>query len=310
MDNNQVGAQSMTGFARTVTEFGEGRLTIEMSSLNSRYLEVNLKGNFYDLIERECRSIIKKNFERGKIEVSVNLTKGFLPQKEGSLTQGGIKEWRDLRKRYRDFRLDFNNDELLSSLSDSVLFPLFVSRYTPERQQVKYDEEKDLILTQIEACAGALLLARLKEGTLLLTDIAARCSRLNLICETLLGVQESYRSLVEGRFRQKVLEVAHEFGSAMDEGRLSAEVCYYLERSDIAEELARIEIHLQGLRDALAGNTSGRRLEFLCQELGREFNTVGSKLKGSGESFKSYFSMILDAKLELEKIREQSLNIQ
>ena len=292
--------QSMTGFGQGSAENAELRIDVEMRSVNSRFLDLVLRlPKGYGSIEQKIREGVTSEVKRGRVEVSV---------KREVLSAGGV-------------RVEFNQGlfEALLGVYKKVGVGVGFGLNWPEaaaldilRRQEILDVSEGLIdpgaelkLVQ-QAVAGALselCSMRRFEGARLADDLTQKLAGI----EEILQKMEVNAADTPVKFRGKLLERIEllEPSVKMDLERLAQEVALLADRVDISEELVRVRSHCAQFRKALAEAGSGRRLEFLLQELGREFNTSGSKCQDA-----EIQTLVVDAKAELEKLREQVLNIE
>ena len=265
---------------------------MEVRSLNSRYLEMNLRLPA-GLMEQEAslRNIIKEKFARGRIDVFVSVKESG---KVASLDVGKAKE---LYAGLDGIRRELGINEPPTMAELIALKDLFLSEevgYDPASLKDVFDEA----LAQVEAM-------RLAEGRVIAQDIAARVEileRLNGEMKELLP--KTAQALME-KFAAKIRALMAEAG--VDEARIAQEAAVLAEKADIAEELTRITGHLEHMRKMINGKSDkiGRELDFLLQELNREANTIGSK---TGEM--EITGRDIQFKTEVERIRQQAQNLQ
>ncbi|HSW64627.1 MAG TPA: YicC/YloC family endoribonuclease [Dissulfurispiraceae bacterium] len=281
--------QSMTGYGATEQE----GYKVEIRSVNQKGLDIGVRmPSLLMQYEVEIRSRIREAFQRGKVDVMISLTE----QRQPAVTVN-----RELAKSMHDA---FGRLQQELSLPGQIGIEFF-SGY------------RDLILQSepshdSEALFGALAAAIHRLRTMRETEGAAMAAEL---CRILDGFEADYMSLcsiadgVVARLREKMtVKVAELLGSTeLDEARLAQEVALIAQRSDIAEEIARLRSHIDQLRNALSAGDSaiGRRLDFLLQEMHREVNTIGSKADEIG-----VISLTIEMKNAVGRLREQSLNIQ
>jgi uncharacterized protein (TIGR00255 family) len=291
---------SMTGFGRGAAEFSGGRVVAEVRTLNHRFLEISVRSPrellFFDPAVRRA---LKQRVSRGKAEVflTVERTAGRIPL--------SLERARVLLQQLRpvaDMAGDrVNLDHLLAAAGGA----------TGEASAV--EDETGLALAAEAALAAALapLLAhREAEGMALVDDLRARLGRLG----ELRVLMEPFVAQALPRITRQVAEFLARWDMAarVDAGRMEAEVVLLAQRSDITEELTRLGAHLEAMAGLLEGEGGGgkgegvgRRLDFLIQEAGREVNTVGSKAADSALA-----ALVVEAKTELERVREQVQNLE
>ncbi|HET7178479.1 MAG TPA: YicC/YloC family endoribonuclease [Chryseosolibacter sp.] len=289
--------KSMTGFGQASLDEGQSKAYVEVKSLNSKFLDLNLRlPKIFSDREPEIRNIISEKLERGKVSVSVEY------EKTADLT---------VRQTYNEQLFVAYYTEL-KKLADKVYAPyetLFELALTsPDVIQTNTREEageeawarvKGLLLEALKNCDGF----RLDEGKVLGSMLAGCCK---VIGESLEKVKELDPKRVERirlRLRNNVVAFFGEEG--FDTNRLEQEIIFYVEKLDINEEKVRLKSHLDYFMAALAApQSNGKKLGFIAQEIGREINTIGSK-SNDAEIQKHVVVM----KEELEKIKEQLNNV-
>jgi uncharacterized protein (TIGR00255 family) len=291
--------KSMTGYGKAVAEYRDRRLTIEVKSLNSKQLDFALKlpGMFREK-ELEVRNLISQKLERGKVDLFIST--------ETTGDSSGISINRDLAKKYHAELKD-----LLHEMKEDCpggLLPLIIR--LPEVLQSTREEldENDWLLVR-SGIEHALALAdefRSHEGAVLDEDLR---KRIRLILQYLVEVEPFEKQRITD-IREKMIRDFSIYkgdfnGSAPDQNRFEQEFIYYLERLDITEEKTRLKKHCDYFFDTLDdGQSQGKKLGFVTQEIGREINTLGSKANQADIQ-----KLVVMMKDELEKIKEQLLNI-
>ena len=277
-----------------MTGFGSGEkgdFRVEIRSLNSRFLEVNIRmpGG---LMEQEIplRNAIKSKFARGKVDVFVNMRAGrralgFDAQKARELYRG-----------LEELRSELHIPEP-PSMAELVSFKDFFLAEESGYDEAALKEVFDEALSQVEAM-------RLNEGRMIYEDIDFRIGILERLNAQMKELLPKTAQALKEKFASRIRAMMSEAG--IDEARIAQEAAVLAEKADIAEELTRITGHLDHMKKMIRGNDKiGRELDFLLQELNREANTVGSKtgemeITGTGIQFKT----------EVERIRQQAQNLQ
>jgi uncharacterized protein (TIGR00255 family) len=292
--------RSMTGFSR-VSFGGHGvELDVEVRSVNHRFLDVVVKGpRCYSSFERDIKTIFQKLHRRGRIEVSIS-RRAVGDASDGDLLPPSIDRYIKLYgaacKRY-----GLSTDSLGAFLGQILLREGSLtdeSGYLPE-------DEVAVLLRVVEEGSEALSVMRESEGAGLYADLSKRLDILEKHVNSVQGMSDAAPGRLRERLVERIRLIAPEV--RVDEQRFAAEVAFLSDRIDISEELARTRIHLAAFREALKGGSEGvgRKLDFLTQEIGREFNTIGSKAQDAAIQ-----GVVVDAKAELERIREQVQNIE
>ena len=283
--------RSMTGFGRSIFESDEITMTVEVRSLNSKNLELNLRLPYsYRSLEGELRSIIKPQLLRGKVDVSL------------SVKQQGSKAAAELNK---DVIYAYMSQ--LGEIADATPAELLtISTRLPDAVQspeVLPDEaqKKELFLL-VRQAAEQLINYQKTEGQAMVKDITTQIESIQK------GLDKVNRKKDERtqQTRSKLLEQLKGLAVEIDQNRLEQELIYYLEKLDINEEIVRLRQHLSYFSDVMKSDTvtKGKKLGFVSQEIGREINTIGSKANNA-----SLQKEIVQMKDALERIKEQLLNI-
>ena len=290
--------KSMTGFGRCEVQEGQRKITVEMKSVNHRYLDVAMKMpkklNFF---EAAIRSELKNFIQRGKVDLFINY-------EDYTQTNVCVKYNRELAEEYlkylnqmaEEFSLD--NDVRVSALSR------YPEVLTMEEQTV--DEEKlwKLLEQAIKGAAQGFVETRIKEGENLKNDLLEKLNEMlghvDFITERSPQIIAEYRQ----KLGDKVKDLLED--SKVDENRLLTEVTIFADRVCVDEELVRLRSHIEATKEALIqGGSIGRKLDFIAQEMNREANTILSKSSDLEISNRG-----IELKTEIEKVREQIQNIE
>ena len=281
---------SMTGYGSTTLEINKFKFDIELKTLNSRYLDNNISlPNFLSSIEIEVGNILKKRLLRGKIELRV---------KSSSSDGNSVKFNQDVIKKYiKDLKniSEFDESNLLKSV---INLPNSIDK--PEIIITKSNLNN--FYKAIDTVINNVISFRLKEGLNTEKDIKISIKEISNMSEKIIGLSSDHKKFLKDQLEKKSLE----YNISIDKSRYEQEVFYYLEKIDINEELVRLDSHLKYFNDILKDKQieKGKKLGFICQEIGREINTIGSKANNS-----KIQSFVVEMKSSLEKLKEQSLNI-
>jgi len=291
---------SMTGFGRGEAVFEGCRIVTEVVGLNHRYLDVSVRlPNGLALIETELRRKIKARVGRGRVTVTVDVT----PAAAGSPTVATTFDV-ELARRYAEQvreMAEFIGAKNDFSVIDIMGLPGVVSSAAEtldaERLAPAVAESLDIALDLFDE-------VRKREGATLRQDIEARVETISVMADQLERrvptVVDAYRE----RLQNRVTEL-RDFGG-VEPDRIAVEVALFADRCDVSEEIVRLRSHIERFRDVMNTDKSGGRLlDFLCQEMHREITTVGAKGRDAELSH-----LVVDAKGELEKVREQVQNIE
>ena len=281
---------SMTGYGSTTLEINKFKFDIELKTLNSRYLDNNISlPNFLSSIEIEVGNILKKRLLRGKIELRV---------KSSSSYGNSVKFNQDVIKKYiKDLKniSEFDESNLLKSV---INLPNSI-----DKQEIIITKSNlNNFYKAIDTVINNVISFRLKEGLNTEKDIKISIKEISNMSEKIIGLSSDHKKFLKDQLEKK----SQEYNISIDKSRYEQEVFYYLEKIDINEELVRLDSHLKYFNDILNDKQieKGKKLGFICQEIGREINTIGSKANNS-----KIQSFVVEMKSSLEKLKEQSLNI-
>ena len=291
---------SMTGYGKGEYRQGGVELTVEVKTVNNRFLDIAVKApRLFTGLEENIRSLVRSKISRGHADVFVNLT----DRREKPKTL-----WVDTALAQAYFDAAMRLKALLPSAADDVTLTS-VLRYgdvlKQEETQSVDEELMGALSSALTAALDKLNAMRAAEGAKLLADLTARMDKVeelvNGIAERAPSVAEEYRVRLTERVR-KAFESA---GADADEGRILNEVAVFADKSNIDEELTRLHSHIAQFRAICTENAAGRKLDFLVQEFNRETNTICSK---SNDLTVTRLGLAL--KNEIEKIREQVQNLE
>ncbi len=283
----------MTGFSKVEMESAEGTCSGEARSLNSRYLEISLKlPRSASGYESALREKAKRHVRRGRLDITMKWDKG-----DGSLSvpkanEEAIRWYVDLA-RYLKETHGIEGDLTVADILNFRDILVFEERSIPE----------ELFFSCFEALLVKLNAEREREGELIKQDLIERLEQIRADGERIEKAWPEAIKNHEEALRRKILEVS---GAALDEARVLQEMGFYMERLDIAEEIARLKGHVQHFADTIRSEGEiGRKLDFIIQEMVRETNTIASK---SNDLFIS--ERAIQIKVEIEKMREQVQNVE
>jgi uncharacterized protein (TIGR00255 family) len=293
----------MTGFARVKKEIGQGEIVVSLKSVNHRGLDIHFHlPPELDALENDIRAAIKNGMARGHVQIHVALTRaappGAAPLNRG-LLQAYMSAFQEAAELFNlpnepDLNAAFRLPGMLSTGGDSQ------------------EPGEDIAKAVREAAAEAVAIlntVREREGAATEVELRQRCHN---ICDLVTRMEE-IRAGAVGAFQKRLKEKLADLlrGAGIDPQRLAQEAALLADRSDIAEELMRLRTHAGQLVEMLSGSGEvGKRLDFLLQEMNRESNTVLSKTGGLGDVGLTITDLALAAKSEIDKIREQSLNLE
>lgn len=286
--------KSMTGFGKcTVTLTGKV-VIMEIKSLNSKQLDLNIKlPPAFREKESDIRSIISRKLERGKVELtgSIDYTDDFPPVINKPMAIGYYNEIKELA-----MSLNAGDVDILSIV-------MKMPEVFKSSRELLNEQEWVIIKECLEKAVNELDIFRSQEGSLLENDFRTRVQMIASLLQDVIQFEETRNT----RFREKLRDSVADFyaNNTLDSNRFEQEIIYYLEKLDITEEKVRLQKHLDYFMDTLKETeANGRKLSFVTQEMGREINTIGSKANDANIQ-----RIVVQMKDELEKIKEQLANI-
>lgn len=289
---------SMTGFGRCEVSRDGKKVTVEMKSVNHRYLELNIKmPKKFNFLEGSIRNIIKGFLERGKVDVFVSYEN--IAESNMCLKYNGdlAKEYFDIYKNIsQEFDVDFKIDSNIIARSPEVI--------VMEEQEENEDVLAVLLEEAIKGACEKMLETRSAEGEHLKADLL---QKLDSILEIVDFIKER-SPIIVSEYRNKITSKINELleNTQIDESRIAQEVTIFADKICVDEELVRLEGHVKAMRDELIkGGAIGRRLDFIAQEMNREANTTLSKTTDLEISNRA-----IQLKTDIEKVREQIQNIE
>jgi uncharacterized protein (TIGR00255 family) len=288
--------KSMTGYGLAAADHENGKFSVEIKSLNSKFLELNLKlPKAYSEKELALRNLCSKEIERGKVGVTINIERSEETLKGASINAKLVtKYYRELEAITR--ALGANTDNLLPAVLN---MPEVIS-YTEEA----HDEgEWDVIYSTFLAALKNFNQFRTDEGDVLKTDLELRIKNI-LDFFAQVEVLEPLRiPQIRARLNQFLEDNVGKIN--IDSNRLEQELIYYIDKLDITEEKIRLRSHCDYFIETLKSkDANGKKLGFISQEIGREINTMGAKANDAHIQ-----QLVVGMKEELEKIKEQLLNV-
>ena len=289
---------SMTGYGRGEYKKGGIELTVEIKTVNNRYLDVNVKApRIFTACEDVIRGIVREKLTRGHADVFISLADKREKQRTLYLDEGTATAYADAARKIKELFPDAGNDFSVTSI---LRYPDVIRT---EETSAADDECIAALKTALEAALDKLNEMRLKEGAKLEADMLSRVKTIEKLVNDVEKraplVVEGYRVKLEAKIK-KILE-----NTEVDEGRLLTEVALFADKSNIDEELTRLHSHISQFREICKETLVGRKLDFLVQEFNRESNTICSK---SNDLEVTRLGLAL--KNEIEKIREQVQNVE
>ena len=282
----------MTGFGKSVIQLPGKKITIEIKSLNSKNLDLNARiPSTYREKELHIRNLVAKSLERGKVDV------GLYVESTGEATntkvnEGVVKEYMRQLEAIAPGAVGYDDQLMMAvRLPDALKV---------EREELD-ENEYTAILDNLKTALSEINTYRADEGASLKAEFELRISNLQRLLDEVIAMDVDRLDSVKVRLEKAVADLKVE----LDENRFEQELIYYLEKYDITEEKVRLKNHLDYFTEALnSDDSNGKKLGFIGQEIGREINTIGSK-----SNFAPMQQLVVQMKDELEKVKEQVLNV-
>ena len=287
--------QSMTGFGKSVLQLPTKKITIEIKSLNSKNMDLNARiSSQYREKELILRNIISSSLVRGKVDFSLYIE---VTSEETStqINNAVVKEYMRQMQAVNPETINSSNDVELLKMAVRMPDSLKTSREELDENEYKIIEgELYKALKEINSY-------RLDEGKALEKDFKLRTTNIANLLEEVIEIDPERIKIV----KERLLKAVSELKETVDQNRFEQELIYYLEKYDITEEKVRLANHLKYFKESInSDDSNGKKLGFICQEIGREVNTIGSKSNHAPMQ-----QVVVQMKDELEKIKEQLLNV-
>lgn len=288
---------SMTGFGTSKFENEDYLINVDIRSINSKFMDLGMRlPKLFTDKEPEIKLLLSKSLERGKINVNVEFSRKNVVNTKASINKELVKSYFEDLKNTADYVGSTSNDFLKMALGmpEAVVYDT-----TSDNLEAEWKILEKVISEAIQKC----LEFRKAEGDTLAKEIS---SYINKIQELSIEVEKEApkrKEEIKNRLKNGLTDY---FGDKeIDANRFEQELIFYIEKLDISEELIRLKSHLTYFTDTMLNdNNNGKKLGFICQEIGREINTIGSKANNVVIQ-----RMVINMKDELEKIKEQLMNI-
>ena len=281
--------QSMTGFGKSVLSLTDKHISIEIKSLNSKSIDINTRiPQAYREKELDFRKLIAEQLLRGKVDFSIFV--------ENTGTQTPSKINPNIVKSYIEQMRAIVDGDPTELLKMAVRMPDALQTTTESVSE----EELSAIFEHISLAITDLQSFRIQDGKVLEKDFVLRISNIDSLLQEVQALDSERLALIRERLEKAVADI-----QSVDANRFEQELIFYLEKLDITEEKIRLKKHLDYFLETLhSEDSNGRKLSFIAQEIGREINTLGSKA-----NFAPMQQLVVQMKDELEKIKEQVLNV-
>ncbi|WP_298474680.1 YicC/YloC family endoribonuclease [uncultured Maribacter sp.] len=282
--------QSMTGFGKHVIQLPSKKITVELKSLNSKNLDLNARmPSAYREKELELRKLIASSLVRGKVDF------GLYIENTGDSTSAQVNEV--TVKQYMEQLKSIADGDALRLLEMALRLPDAMKTDKEDIDEEEYNSIKEALLEALKEINKF----RSEEGNVLETDFKLRLETLSTLLQEVVKMDPERQATIRERLEKAVADLTVE----VDANRFEQELIYYLEKYDITEEKVRLNNHLEYFTKTLnSSDSNGKKLGFICQEIGREINTIGSKA-----NYAPMQQIVVQMKDELEKIKEQMLNV-
>jgi len=285
----------MTGWGKGDFTIGGDVYAIEVKTLNHRFIDISMRApERFSSMETRIRDEIKKRFSRGSFSVHINAVSSETPPLKLNVPMARL---------YLEAAKEIKAELGVKGEMDLGTMLRQKDIFTFERKGSVADEDWGAVRAGLDAALGQVEEWRAKEGEALIADLLSRMTTLEGLLFT---VEVRIPKMVEG-YRDKLkAEMEKILAGKVEESRILLEAALFAEKTDTAEEATRLKSHLELFRTLLASTgPAGKKLDFLCQELGREINTIGSKANDI-----KITQTVIDMKGEVEKIREQVQNVE
>lgn len=290
--------QSMTGFGFAAEQLNNRQYTIEAKSVNSRFLEVRVRlPREYSSWEEKIVSLCRKSFKRGRIDINLSVVgQEKLPvavNLHQPLLEGYHKALMQIKEKFK-----------LKEEIDLQLLSRFREIFIVEEENLDLTTEFEKFSPLLQQALQALEKMRQEEGEKLLKDIKKRFQNIEKLAQTIEKKSADVCQIYRQKLKERLAKVDNNFN--LEESRLEQEVIFHAEKSDITEEIVRLNSHLKKAASSLKEKKSvGRQIDFLLQEMNREVNTLSVKIQDANISH-----LAVEIKGELERVKEQIQNIQ
>ena len=297
--------KSMTAFGRAVVTTEKKEISVELRSVNNRYLDWNIRlpRAYAALEERVKTALSSAGITRGKVDVTISLSDTKASDKGVAALEPDVEAARryvEAAQKLHD-ELGISNDLTISRL---LTLPGVM---VPAKEEAEDDDTVwAMIAPVLNEAAAQFIAAREREGARLSADLLVKLSGIKEMTATLAAATKENIASYRARFEERLKNVMDDHGLILDEGRVITECAIYADRVAIDEELVRLSSHFEALETLFKSTEPvGRRIDFMLQETNREVNTIGSKCSDADMAH-----TVADIKSELEKIREQIQNIE
>lgn len=292
---------SMTGYSFVEKSFFEATISVEFKSVNSRFLDLSIYSPYFlNAFEGRIRETVSKKIARGKVDLNIRVKN----IKNAAAVKANVEAAKNYYEEIKKIA-EALGDDSKGFLSKDIPLSLIVSQAGVLETDDEIEKEKIWALLEpvLNESLEIFYADRVREGENLKKDLVEKLGTLEKCADFF----AEWQPKMEGLFKEMLVSKFQELlGSSYDENRVMTETASLLVKYTINEEIIRLKSHLENLKKELEENpTPGKKIDFLCQEIGREINTIGSK-----NQFKEVGEMVINAKNALENIREQAKNVE
>jgi len=292
----------MTGYARVRRSIPEGELTLSIKTVNHRALDLHFHmGSFFDPVEGAMRNLAKQELHRGHVDIRCSLAREAAKQ---TINVNG-----PLLAAYRDLFHSLENhfgEMGKPNLNEALRLP---GMLIESREDEVSESLNEAILGAIGEALAELNVQREREGAALATQMLAYNENIRALAAKVRGLRSSILPMLRQRIEAKINDLLN--GQGIDPARIAQEAAFLADRGDVEEEVTRLLTHCTHLETLLTkGGEAGKKIDFLLQEMNRETNTILSKSNNAGDYGLEITEIGLAIKTDIERIREQSLNLE
>ena len=295
--------RSMTGFARVRRLRADSEVVLSLKSLNHRGLDLHFHiPSEFDAYETAMRGVAKRLVLRGHLEVRLAV------QKKGASNAAGALNRPLLEAYLAAFHAASKEYKIIGVPDLNAAFRI-PGMFSPAAEEESDPEMESILVSLMEEGLAVLNMFRAREGGEIAALITARSVSVREGVKRIESIRSRSQEVFQARLRDRMMDLLR--GANIEPQRLVQEAAILADRSDIGEEIARLEIHANQLEEIVtAGGETGKKLDFLLQEMNRETNTILSKTNGIGEIGLKITEIAIGIKSDIEKVREQSLNLE
>ncbi len=295
----------MTGYGTATAASDQASVTVTLKSVNHRFLDLHMRlPQAVEPFETKLRQTLRSKFARGHVDVAVSVDRTAANAVDVTIDRALVRGYVDAFTKLREeFGVTLEAD-----LNTLLKLPGAIS--VTQAAGAAAEQIETLLFQALDAAIAAMEIMRVREGEALCAELLSRAAGLETVADRIAGLREGADKRIFERLTKRIAELA---GQSATPERIAQEAALLAERGDVSEEIARLKAHVGQFRHTLesppSGGETGKRFDFLLQEMNREANTILSKTSGDGKGLEITDLAIL-AKTEIEKLREQVQNLQ